>query len=612
VIAPMLRAHVAARQVDRERMLGALARLGVLHVVAVDPQRAQPDAQVAGELEHARRALQALDGLQPAGERPALGAAEAVRRTRAVRQAAVERQARLAELHRQLQQSRALGDACTTRLAELEEADAKVHLFAVPHGEVGGVRGRLVQPLQRLDRGRTLVAVVGDEAGIAVPDAARPVALPEHDRRALLHEAAELAAAQAHDSAALRELAHLAPAIQALANRLETEARWSVARRSGLQTGHVWAFEGWVPADRAGALAAGLEDAGLAAAVQFTRPLPADSPPTLIRYPAWARPVSGLFDVLNTLPGYREFDVSGFFMLALPVFAGMLIGDAGYGLLFLLPLLARRRFAAAMGRDRTHLLLSFGAAALVWGAITGAWFGVTPAAMTAAGDGTIATLGTLLDRLQLVRGSEDEMRATVIKVCFILGGTHLISAHIRRAFALAPDSRFLAEIGWCLVLAAMVGLIWSLFFAAAGGTPPALRRAVITGFGAGILLIVPFAAPHPNPLRRLGVGVAGSLLPLLNTFSDTLSYIRLMAVGLASHYIAAAFNTLGAALAGVAGWAAGGPVLLLGHLLNLGLIFIAIFAHGVRLNMLEFSSNAGVQWAGHAYRPFRSAEDKEI
>jgi V/A-type H+-transporting ATPase subunit I len=94
-----------------------------------------------------------------------------------------------------------------------------------------------------------------------------------------------------------------------------------------------------------------------------------------------------------------------------------------------------------------------------------------------------------------------------------------------------------------------------------------------------------------------------------------MSYLRLFAVGLASYYIASAFNTLGCRVAEMATWFAAAPVLAFGHGLNLGLAAIAIFAHGVRLNMLEFSNNAGVQWAGYAYAPYskdlRGGSEKE-
>jgi len=41
-----------------------------------------------------------------------------------------------------------------------------------------------------------------------------------------------------------------------------------------------------------------------------------------------------------------------------------------------------------------------------------------------------------------------------------------------------------------------------------------------------------------------------------------------------------------------------------GHALNVALSIISLFAHGVRLNMLEFSNNLGMQWSGYPYEPF--------
>jgi V/A-type H+-transporting ATPase subunit I len=108
-------------------------------------------------------------------------------------------------------------------------------------------------------------------------------------------------------------------------------------------------------------------------------------------------------------------------------------------------------------------------------------------------------------------------------------------------------------------------------------------------------------------VKRILLGFAASMLPLLSTFSDTMSYVRLFTVGLASYYIASAFNSLGVKMAETMTWFAAIPVLIFGHGLNIGLATIAIFAHGVRLNMLEFSNNAGVQWGGYAYRPFSTS-----
>ncbi len=99
-------------------------------------------------------------------------------------------------------------------------------------------------------------------------------------------------------------------------------------------------------------------------------------PPTLIRPARWARPIEGLFKMLGTVPGYREFDVSAPFLIALPIFTAMLISDAGYGALLLLgPALAYRWAARSFGERFTQLLMIVGAVSLVWGALTNAFFG---------------------------------------------------------------------------------------------------------------------------------------------------------------------------------------------------------------------------------------------
>lgn len=79
-----------------------------------------------------------------------------------------------------------------------------------------------------------------------------------------------------------------------------------------------------------------------------------------------------------------------------------------------------------------------------------------------------------------------------------------------------------------------------------------------------------------------------------------------MAVGLASSVLAVSFN----ALARDAGsWPLAVLILLFGHGLNLGLAMIAMFAHGVRLNMLEFCNNLGMRWNGYPYSPYLRTSD---
>ena len=138
------------------------------------------------------------------------------------------------------------------------------------------------------------------------------------------------------------------------------------------------------------------------------------------------------------------------------------------------------------------------------------------------------------------------------------------------------------------------------------------KSALLLGVGAVGFLV--FSCPSKNPAKRLGLGLATSLLPVIASFSDTMSYIRLMAVGMASFYIAKAFNDLAYTIFSSNSWLLPASILivLFAHSLNIGLGLIAVFAHGVRLNLLEFSSNAGVQWTGHEYRPFAKAANEGV
>jgi V/A-type H+-transporting ATPase subunit I len=243
---------------------------------------------------------------------------------------------------------------------------------------------------------------------------------------------------------------------------------------------------------------------------------------------------------------------------------------------------------------------------MLWGILTANYFGVTPQSFIDIGREGIAN--AMLAVAPLWRSDGEEARALIMKISLIIGCVHLVTAHLHTAVKLFPDSRAYAQIAWVVILVDMLVLIWHLMFIGVDQMPTAIGYVLLIGFVAASW----FTAPAKNPLKRFLIGLASSILPLLSTFSDIMSYIRLFAVGLASYYIAAAFNGLGAKVAGSATWIGGAPIVIFGHALNIGLAAIAIFAHGVRLNMLEFSNNVGVKWAGYAYRPFIKDEDISI
>ena len=173
------------------------------------------------------------------------------------------------------------------------------------------------------------------------------------------------------------------------------------------------------------------------------------------------------------------------------------------------------------------------------------------------------------------------------------------------------DMAWLGQLGFALPLG--LGAIGSALGigaagqAAAGAWAKEAREGKSLNFKYIVLTGMPLSQTIYGFVLMIALGLLTNLLPTISTFSDTMSYIRLMAVGLASYYIAFAFNGLAMQVGAGGGimWVFAAIILVLAHTMNVALGIIAVFAHGVRLNMLEFSSNAGVQWEGYPYAPFR-------
>ncbi len=644
MIVEMAKVYVAVRGEDRERLLEQLHQLGVVHVVPVNPAASKADEDIASKMDRTQRVIQILRGIQ-ADMADDIGGIDGADNTNLtdditlddvvdevllIQQQEVERASRLQSLHRLLEQQKIWGDVKVADIMQLRDSGLKIEFYTIPQEQVEQIEADCVTRLAELEGKKIFVAATSHTGVIKVPEAAALLTLPDKDNPAIRQEAVQIDEQRKQANKRLREMTVWLPKLDIYAQKLQNAERFSKVQNSGLNADSIYALQGWVPVPKFDALQQGLSEAGLDVALEKIEPTDDDTPPTLIAYSKWTKPIKGLFDILGTLPGYSEIDLSKFFMIALPLFAAMLIGDAGYGLVLTLPaVIWYRKLVKMAGKVKIDLLIVIGLTTLVWGIINADYFGVGPAEMARAGgyvtkvngqdepdyvamqagtDGWAKTGKAMIAIAPLWRENATDARNLLIKISFIFGCLQLVLGHLRRMGWLWPDMRALAEFGWSLVLIAMLGVIWTLFFAAQGGgiVPPWL---IITGIVAGLLLVILFSVPDKNPVKRVVFGFASSLLPTIGTFGDTMSYIRLMAVGSASYYIALSFNSLAASVASSAGWIVASPILLFGHSLNIALGLIAIFAHGVRLNMLEFSNSVQVQWKGYAYNPFARTED---
>ncbi|MBP7934089.1 MAG: hypothetical protein KA354_05505 [Phycisphaerae bacterium] len=587
MIVPMAKVFVAYRARDQNRAVDVLGDLGVIHLVPIDPAKAAPHEKTLGEIADIERAIRIVSAIAPAGSPPPLSPLDAAREVLAIRNQATDRRNRLAALDHQLRQITIWGDVRLDRIALLRGAGVDLRFCSVPTQDVAAIHAQVVQVFSELPGRRFLVGVASRDGKIRLPESAAEYPLPERDAPSIRQEAAELDAAGKQDALRLAQLACLADAMRQAVPGMRLRAEVDVAQRSALDRDLLSAFQGWVPAKEASSLAGKLAQSGLDAAVQVLEPEPEEHPPTLIRSPKWAEPIEGLFKMLGTVAGYREFDVSVPFMIALPLFSAMLIADAGYGtVLFLLPLVFRAKLKRLLGASMTHLLIVIGAAAIAWGLVISSFFGVE--------------LYSPLIRVDL----SEESRTLMMRISFLIGAVHVSLAQWWQAARLFPDQCFLGKVGWGVFIWGILGVVQMFVLRSPFGWDTVYPYLLITG---GTLAVL-FDNSHRNPLKRVLLGTANAPLAMLGTFSDVISYVRLMAVGLAGSVLAVSFNNL----VGTLGfWPLVAVAWLAAHSLNLALCMIALFAHGVRLNVLEFSNNLGMQWTGYPYRPFTKTAVQE-
>ena len=605
MIVPMSKVYIVTQSHNQELLLDVLAQLGVVHVEPVDPDRAVAKELTVHAIHALGHALQILQGLEPSGETPNLPPLEAAREAISIHKTIADEQDRLNTLYRTADQLAIWGNTELKQLEHLRSIGVEIEFFSVAHKDLPGLEAECIETVAEQPGQEAMIAVIDREGQFQPPESAKPIPWPTTDLPAVKKEAAQIDAAVKEHNERLASLAGAIETIRQERRCLQVEADFCVVENSGLSSEALFALQGWAPSKKAESLSDNLGEQDITAAVEVMAPDEDEQPPTLIEYPRWVRPIKALLDMLGTLPGYDEYDLSPFFMVALPLFAAMLIGDAGYGAILAGAGLAfYSRIVRAAGKPSAHLLIIFGLATMLWGILTANYFGITPQTLIDAGHQGAAD--AMLALAPLWRSDGEEARALIMKISLIVGCVHLVSAHLHNAIKLFPDVRAYAEIAWMIILADMLVLIWYLMFIGADQIPAMIGFVLLVSFAA----VSWFTAPSYKPVKRSLIGLASSILPLLGTFSDIMSYIRLFAVGLASYYIAAAFNGLGAQVADSATWIGGAPIVIFGHALNLGLAAIAIFAHGVRLNMLEFSNNVGVKWAGYAYRPF--IQDKDI
>jgi V/A-type H+-transporting ATPase subunit I len=339
-------------------------------------------------------------------------------------------------------------------------------------------------------------------------------------------------------------------------------------------------------------------------------PGPDDEVPTKLRNNKLVSLLYPLTDFLETVPGYHEVDISGWFLLFFCLFFGMIFGDAGYGLLLVLIALigivktSKKGVPVAL---RMMLLLSV--SNVLWGVLTCTWFGIPPEKLPAFFRNI---------SLPLISGANPDqtyVSQNLQVFCFSLALLQLSIAHIKGIIRTIKSLRVFGELGSLAMLWGIYPLV--LYLVVSNTRFPFLEgqylNIVLGLIGGGFALNFIFSAYEGSIGRSILTSlknIISVVLGVTNVFSDIMSYIRLWAVGLAGASISATVNTMAGPLLGNFLVFLGVILLVFGHGLNIILNVLSVLVHGVRLNTLEFSGHLGLTWSGIAYKPFAKTGKK--
>ena len=353
-------------------------------------------------------------------------------------------------------------------------------------------------------------------------------------------------------------------------------------------------------------------------------PTEEDNVPTKLKNNKFVSLIYPLTDFLGTVPGYFEYDISGWFLAFILIFFGIIFGDGGYGLLICaiaaIPII--KSLISKKPISSVFLLVGlFGLSTVVWGTLTCTWFALSPEQLPQwLKNLSVPVISNVYaDKIWYPFWTNGEAGLTTAQnlqiFCFTLALIQLTVAHVKGAFRNRKSLKMLGDIGSIFQLIGIYYVVLSLVVNSAvfsfGLTigPIPVGTVSIALIGIGFVMSFIFSNYEGSVIKSILASltnIVSVLLGVVNVFSDIVSYIRLWAVGLAGAAISATVNELAGPLFGNFLFMIVAIIILVfGHGLNIILNVLSIIVHGIRLNTLEFSSHLDMSWSGHKFEPFK-------
>ncbi len=534
--------------------------------------------------------------------------------------------ARIEATKKEAQRMAIWGTFSSERIAELKAAGYDLHFFTCSRKAFDEKWGSVVA-----QDGDTLycVAVTKCQDNAVVTLAGEPFSMPEacteqtlneHSSNELLADVEALNGLLAASEARIEAWgkANLDAKRQEL-QELRRSIDWQKVQLSSdsAADGALRLMEGFCPTEKTEELNKVLAE--LDTYYEVEDPVEGDATPVKLNNNKFAK----LFEVFTGMygwPTYGEFDPTPILAPFYLLFFSMCMGDAGYGILLLLFgwLTYKGKLKIEMFDGLGPIIMTLGVGTLVVGFFLGTAFGMDLSALFPSIDylflnGKVVTEGGVryLSKAAYAAAGIEGGYDVAMVLALLIGVFHICLAMVVKALCYTKRFGFRAQLGtwgWTLLI---VGGIAALIICMALSVPMETTKLVLIVIACiSALGIYVFNTPGRNPLLNIGAGLWDTYNMATGILGDTLSYIRLYALGLAGGMLGGAFNNLGLMVMGGSTegatwqWVPFIVILIIGHLLNLAMSALGAFVHPLRLTFVEYFKNSGYEGKGNLYKPF--------
>ncbi len=584
-----------------EETLKALRKLGVLHVKPLPNPPSGDMTSIETELGHAKKAFFHLGDTKDIKQTSGGNVEKIVHKILDVEKERAKCVQELSELNAERKWYEDWGRMSLESLRELEASGFYVKLYRVPEKDTGSLEDNDRIFILSETKAFARIAFITREAEEKLEF--QPASIPGVSFETIVKRSREINKALRELQKTLSDHKQYGELIGEYIRHLEKDLEFAKVRNGLGEQEAIIYLQGYVPGEDAGKIAEASEKNSWGFVEE--KPELSDLPPTKLRNAKWVQIIQPVFDFLGTVPGYREKDVSMYFLIFFTVFVAMIVGDAGYGSLFLILALAatiRTKKKEQKLPKMVVLLYVLSVATIFWGAITGTWFGSVAIASVPFFRSLI--IPEITSFPELFPDMEINPQDRVMLICFILAVIQLGLASILNFIELLPKLKAFEHVGWFSLTVGLFPLVLNLVL---GMDMPGF---VVPLIATGFVFIVFFSRQEPgkNFFKGILAGFSGAFktfLDSISSFSNIISYIRLFAVGMATVAIASSFNSIAADLNQGPAIVGAIILLLIGHGLNIIMALLSVVVHGIRLNVLEFSGQLGLEWSGYKYQPFK-------